>query len=300
MGSDRVLLAVDLSNQAYKAAASHPTLSSESTFTGGLYGFLGALQKAIVAVNATDLVICEDRKPYVRSQLYPAYKELRKTTRDPDLYEKAQQTIAMIKKLLEVTGWPLWAIQGYESDDLISHAAIKYRNRYSQVVAMSNDSDLYQLFKYPGFSIWKGKKGLYTKQNYEREWSGLPLEHLPTALALMGTHNEVEGVHGIGIVTAIGIVSHPYKLRQALEQHADIVERNLELIHLPHKTLPKETAVPDYTKHFVERDLLRFCGRYDINVTRDMCVAFERIGMRHERGITVGRTTRKYLDTAGI
>lgn len=282
MASNRVLLAVDLSNQAYKAAASHPTLSSAETFTGGLYGFLGAVQKAIAATKATDVVICEDRKPYIRSQLYPAYKEMRKTTRDPDLYEKAQSTITLIKQFLAVVGWPLWAVPGFESDDLISHAAIKYRNRYSQVIAMSNDSDLYQLFSYPGFGIWKGKKGLYTKQHYEREWAGLPLEHLPTALALMGTHNEVEGVRGIGIVTAIGIVSHPFKLRQALEQHADIVKRNLELIHLPHRDLPRTTQIPGYTRSFVERDLLRFCGRYDISVTREMCIAFEHIGTKHE------------------
>lgn len=298
--NQRVLLAVDLSNQAYKAAASHPLLSSGDTFTGGLYGFLGAMQKAIAAVDATDIVICEDRKPYVRSDLYPQYKELRKTTRDPELYEKAQATIALIKKLLAVTGWPLWALRGFESDDLISHAAIKYRNRYKHVIAMSNDSDLYQLFKYPGFAIWKGKKGLYTRPEYEREFAGLPLEHLPTALALMGTHNEVEGVRGIGIVTAVSIVSHPFKLRQALDQHADIVARNLELIHLPHKDFPRELSIPAYSRQFVERELLRFCGRYDINVTRDMCIAFERIGTSHERGVAIRGATRKHIDPAGL
>ena len=300
MASDRVLICVDLSNAAYKAAAAHSGLSSAGTFTGGLYGFLWAMQKAISAVHATDVVICEDCKPYLRSQLYPAYKELRRTTRDPELYERAQETIGLIKKFIDVVGWPLWAVQGFESDDLISHAAIKYRNRYKHVIAMSNDSDLYQLFKYPGFAIWRGKKGLYTRPKYEKEWAGLPLEHLPTALALMGTHNEVEGVRGIGIVTAIGIVSHPFKLRQAIEQHAEVVERNLELIHLPHKDLPKDLAIPDYTNHFVERHLLRFCGRYDINITREMCIAFERIGIEHERGITKQRIGREHTDTPSI
>lgn len=280
--NDRILLAVDLSNAAYKAAASHLSLTSGDTFTGGLYGFIVAMQKAIVAVGATDVVICEDRKPYVRSDLYPQYKALRVSNRDPELYEKAQVTIVLIKKLLAVVGWPLWALRGFESDDLISHAAIKYRNRYQRVIAVSNDSDLYQLFAYPGFAIWKGKKGIYTRERYEKEWAGLPIEHLPTALALMGTHNEVEGVRGIGIVTAISIVSHPFKLRAALEQHADIVRRNLELIRLPHRDLPKELAIPGYSRKFVERDLLRFCGRYDINISQGACDAFERIGRNDE------------------
>ena len=274
----RVLLAVDLSNQCYKAAASHPGLSSDGRFTGGLYGFLVALQKTITAVGATDIVICEDMKPYLRSILYPEYKALRKETRDEALYEAAQYTLGLVRELLHVTGWPLWGLQGFESDDLVAHAAIKYRHRYRKVIAMSNDSDLYQLFTLPGFSIYKGKKGIYTRDHYDREWKGLPLEHLPTALALMGTHNEVEGVHGIGPATAKDIVNHPFKLRQALGKHASIVERNLQLITLPHKDLPRELNIPDRSRKFVERDLLKFCGRYDINLTRAMCIAFEQIG----------------------
>lgn len=280
MRRDRVLLAVDVSNQAYKAAASYPGLSSSGRFTGGLYGFLAALQKAISVVGATDIVICEDRKPYRRSTLYPEYKSLRQTTRDPDLYENAQYSIKLIKELLEVTGWPLWSIPGFESDDLVAHAATKYRHRYSKVIAMSNDSDLYQLFKHHNFGIYKGKKGLYTRKDYDLEFKGMPLEHLPFALALMGTHNEVEGVRGIGIVTAIGIVNSPFKMRAALDQHKDTVERNLQLISLPHKEFPFGETIPAYTREYVERNLLRYCGRYDIELTRSMCEAFEQIGMR--------------------
>lgn len=274
----RVLLAVDLSNQAYKASAAFSGLTSSGRFTGGLYGFLVGLQKAITAVGATDLVICEDRKPYLRSKLYPEYKAARKESRDPELYERAQFSIGLIKELLQVTGWPLWALPGFESDDLIAHAVTKYRHRFRKIVAMSNDSDLYLLFQYPVFQVYKGKNGIYDRQQYDKEWLGLPPDLFRMALAFTGTHNEVEGVRGIGPVTARAIVTNPYKLRLAREQHREVVERNLQLIQLPHPDFPRSEPIPKYTRRFTERDLLRFCGRFDITLTREMCVAFEQIG----------------------
>lgn len=274
----RVLLCVDLSNQAYRASAAFSSLTSEGRFTGGLYGFLGAISKATKATGATEIVICEDRKPYLRSETYPQYKLLRKDTKDPDLYENAQYSIGLIKELLEVTGWPLWSLAGFESDDLVAHAVTKYRHRYHRIIGMSNDSDLFQLFQYEAFQAYRGKKGLYTRQDYDKEWLGLPPDLFCTALAFTGTHNEVEGVRGIGPVTALDIVSHPFKLRAAREKHFDIVERNLKLIQLPHAKLPQTTRLPSPTRPYRERDLLRFCGRFDISLTMEMCYSFSQLG----------------------
>ena len=272
-----VLLCIDLSNQCYKASAAYSTLTSEDRFTGGLYGFLTAVSKAIEVTGATRLIICEDRKPYRRSKLYPAYKELRKTTRDPELYEKAQLTIGLVKQLLAVTGWPLWSIDGFESDDLIAHAARKYRHRFDRIIGMSNDSDLFQLFQYDQFQLYRGKKGLYTREDYDEEWLGLCPTLLVHALALIGTHNEVEGVKGIGPVTAREIVSHPFKLREARSRHAEVVERNLKLIELPHAEFPWEERLPAPTRPYKERELLKFCGMYDITVTTKMSFAFAQV-----------------------
>lgn len=273
----RILLAIDLSNQAYRFSAAYPTLSSDDRFTGGLYGFMAGISKIIHIVGATDIVVCEDRKPYLRSDLYPQYKQLRKKNEDKELYERAQFSITLIKELLQVLGWPLWSLPGFESDDLISHAVIKYRHRYDQVIAASNDSDLYQLFKWPVFALYKGKKGLYTHKHYAEEWGDLPPDDLKMALAFIGTHNDVEGVRGVGEVTARKIVQDPTRLRLFREQHREIVERNLELIQLPHPKFPRATPLPGPTRRYVERDLIRFCGRFDIGVTMTMCQAFERI-----------------------
>ena len=292
--SDRILLMVDVSNQAYKAAATNPNLSSDGIFTGGLYGFICAIAKAIHQTSATDICLCEDRKPYIRSTLYPEYKSLRKNTKDPVLVERVNTTVEQIRKLCEVTGWPIWSIPTFESDDLIARAVIHYRHRYNKIIAMSNDSDLYQLFKYKHFEMYKGKKGIYTLEDFDEEWEGMNPELLPLALSLIGTHNEVEGVKGIGQKRAIQMLvwegeNECYKpeynnyqignqwLDETIILHGDLIKRNLELIKLPHKDFPRDERMPLRVVKYEERQLQSFLSRYGIKMERWLGENFERV-----------------------
>lgn len=271
---NRNLLLVDLSNQAYKAAASHPTLtSSNGEFTGGLYGFIAAMAKAIDTTGATHVCICEDRRPYRRSQLYPEYKQIRVVNKDKELAVKVTTTVEQIRKLCAVTGWPIWAVDEFEADDLIAHATIQYRHRFKKIVAMSGDSDLYQLFNWKHFEMFKGKQGTYRHEDYLKEWRGLSPGKLVMALALTGTHNDVEGIDGVGPVTAIHAMNNPEHLDTLVKLHADMFARNMELILLPHKDFPREEQMP-LKDVYDERELQRFCARYDIQLQMWQAEAF--------------------------
>lgn len=272
----RVLLAVDVSNQVYKASAAHPHLTSYGKFTGGLYGFIFALQKAIMVCKATNLVLCTDTKPYHRSTVYPEYKALRKESKDPELAKKVKESMPYIQHLAETMGWPLWSIPGFESDDLIGYCLTQHRHRYTRVIGMSNDSDLYQLFQYPQFEVYKGAKGLYTRADFDAEFNIHPRE-IPRLLALTGTHNEVEGLRGVGPVNARRMVLDPKEYRNVRIRHGEVIDRNIDLITLPHRLLPRNTPIPQVTKPFSERTFIRFCSQYDITITQAACQAFERI-----------------------
>lgn len=271
---ERILLAVDTSNQVYKASAAHMTLSSEERFTGGLYGFIYAVQKAITACEATDIVLCMDTKPYHRSIPYPEYKSLRKDTADPELAENARETMPYIRHMAEVLGWPVWSLKGFESDDLIAYCNTQHRHRYAKIYAMSNDSDLFQLFKYSQFHVYKGTKGIYGRADFDKEFNFTNPSDIPRLLALTGTHNEVEGIYGIGPVNARKIVGDPAQYRNIRIKHADLIDRNIDLITLPHKLFPLDTPIPKISKKFNERAFVRFCGQYDINITQAACEAF--------------------------
>ena len=275
--NNRILLCVDVSNQSYKAAATNPNLSCQGTFTGGLYGFICAIAKAIHQTGATNICLMEDRKPYIRSTLYPEYKAMRKTTKDPVLVERVNITVEQIRKLCEVTGWPIWSVPTFESDDLIARAVIHYRHRFKKIVAMSNDSDLYQLFQYKHFEMYKGKNGVYTREDFNFEWRGLPPEDLIMALALTGTHNEVEGIFGVGPVGAIHAMKNLSVFTALDKKHGELIARNKKLIELPHKDFPDSEQLPLPTRKYSERDMQTFLSRYGIKLERWISENFERI-----------------------
>lgn len=270
--SKPIVLAVDLSTQAYRAAATHGSLSSGQTFTGGLYGFLNLLARVINTVGPDSVILCKDTKPYKRSEVYPEYKALRQSSKDPELVKKVKTTITLVEEMSAQIGLPVWGVPGFESDDLIAYLAGRYRT-----VAMSSDSDLFQLFDYPDFSMYRGgKKGFYTKEDYDREF-GLTSDEYLKMLALTGTHNEVEGIEGVGPVTAKKDVLDPRRWRSRLDQHSSVIDRNLELVKLPHPEFPTRITVPTSKEDFLDRPFIRWAWKYEIRITEAMLTSLHKV-----------------------
>jgi DNA polymerase I len=277
------LLVVDLSNQVYKATASHQGLTSGTTFTGGLYGFLMAISSAVKETGADHILIGADARPYLRSKEYPQYKQLRKkdkSEQDELVLKAFQQSMGLVEKMLGILGIPVWRVPGFEYDDLVAHVVMKYRHRFELIVAHTNDSDIQQLLWTPGFAIFKGKKGggIYRRKDFDVEWKGISPKDLPKALALTGTHNDIEGVHGLGPVTAIKAIKDPAKMREIRSKHGHIMDRNLPLITLPHPSFPFEAVPPlPARKGLNHRHLYKFCATYDIEVTKFMTDALDKV-----------------------
>jgi DNA polymerase-1 len=275
--TEKVLLAVDLSFQTYRAVATHQNLSSaDNVFTGGLYGFLVSLASTIRDTKATRVVVCCDTKPYKRSAEYPDYKQLRKSSADPKLKEQVLVSLEQIKRLLHVVGIPVVAEPGFESDDLIAHFVHTHRGRFNTIFAASNDSDLYQLFWCPWFRVYrKDLSSVMDRTRLLAETGLLPYQFM-LASALQGTHNDIEGIPRVGPATAAKAVKDPGILRTYTERYGALIERNLRLIRLPHKDFPRQTPLPSVAS-FDLRALYRFCARYDIEVTSTMLNSFEQV-----------------------
>lgn len=274
----RVLLAVDLSYQTYRAASVHKHLTSlDDTFTGGVFGFMVSVAKIIRECGATDVVVTEDIKPYLRSRDYPEYKQLRANDSDTELRDKYRASLPLVREMLDVVGIPRMAVSGFESDDCIGHIVSQHRHRYQTIYAASNDSDLYQLMTCQWFKVWR--KDAASVMDYKRLVleTGLEPTQFSMATALTGTHNDIEGIHGVGPKTAYKAVLNRSAWRQHYERHGPMIERNLTLIKLPHAEFPKHLAVPRTTREFDPRALYRWCGKYDITTTQSMVAAFEQV-----------------------
>lgn len=274
----KVLVAIDLSYQTYRAASAHGKLRSlEDEFTGGLYGFAMTVARILNVTQATHAVVCEDVKPYRRSDFYPEYKQLRASTADPDLKEKYLISVQQVKEMCSVIGIPIISVPGFESDDIIGHLALTQRHRFDHIYAASNDSDLFTLLDLRSFKVYR--KDESDIMDRERLWkeTGLRPEEFATALALMGTHNDVEGIKGVGPKTAYKAVKDPQLMRTYQDRHAKLIERNLRLIKLPYEGFPDHLQLPPPTNSFHARTLYRWFARYDINATASMLDAFERV-----------------------
>lgn len=273
----RVLLAVDLSYQTYRAAAAHPMLTSRRTFTGGLYGFLTTFAKMVRETRATDVAFCQDVKPYRRSETYPEYKQIRKKNADEELLKMYKQSMSLVLETLKGAGLTVWGIPGFESDDLIGHCVAKYRHRFHAIYAASNDSDLYQLFTASNFYVYRKSIADLMHRKVLMDKHGLTPAQFMMATALMGTHNDIEGIRGVGIQTAVKAVLDPALLRSYREKHAPLIDRNLALIKLPHPDFPHDAAIPTRHADFKPRELYRQLGYYDIDVTPSIERAFQQL-----------------------
>lgn len=274
--SGRVLLLVDLSYQCYRASAAHPMLSCDGAFTGGLYGFFQTFAKAVRDTGATHVGVGQDRKPYVRSRDYPEYKQLRKKARDEDLVRRHQESMPMILDALAAIGISPWGVDGFEFDDVAAHAVLAGRHRYERIWAASNDSDLWQLFGVENFACFNSEVSDAWNGHRLRKELDLTPEQYALSTALMGTHNDIEGIRGVGVKTARRAArDDPALLRQLRDKHGDVIERNLGLIRLPHAEFPGSALPP--LREADPRDLYRALGRWDIQVTDSMARAVEQL-----------------------
>lgn len=272
-----VLLCVDVSYQVYRAAAANPRLTSGDTFTGGLYGFFMFLGKAVRECDATRIAFCLDTPPYVRSREYPDYKKVRKAQQDPELKAKYEESKRLVLETLFAVGAPVYACSGFEADDIEAGLALRYRHRLGYIVIATNDSDPYQLLWIDNLVIYKTDwDNRITAQTLMRDTGLTPAQYM-MATALQGTHNDVDGIPGVGEVTAMKAVKDEARMRQLRGKWGDLIERNLALIRLPHKDLPAvHTLLEEPRDAFNPRDLYRALGIYDIDVTEAMVRAFER------------------------
>lgn len=215
MGKKKVLL-VDFNNVLYRSVFSHSGLSHKRQFTGGIYGAIDMICRAVNRYAIDRIAICYDTKPYFRSEYFPAYK----SDRRKELSEAETMKIATSKKAMrewfQMFRFPQAFAKGYEADDFIGHFARTCRNRYSQIFIFSNDSDFYQLLRPRVFLCAKG--GLFGLKDFREKFPGLRPKDWPRCLALMGSHNGVPGIKGVGEKTAYKHVATGISDREIFEK----------------------------------------------------------------------------------
>lgn len=106
------------------------------TPTGGCSWIFNSLYTAI---QEGDVIICSDRTPTVKKEMYPPYKCHREHKHDILIERMAAEYI------LQKCNFTVIARAGYEADDVIFSLVKKYHDQYDKIYIYTGDSDLYFL-----------------------------------------------------------------------------------------------------------------------------------------------------------
>ncbi len=269
------LLLIDLNNILHRGFSVHEHLSFAGKSTGGLFGFVGQLATLLHHHPTTDILVCGDSKPYLRSERYPEYKMLRQKQKDPERDEQLHFNRLAIIKLLELMSVKVWGEKGMEADDLIAAACDDYSGSYDRIVIASNDDDLYQLFRHKNvfFKSKKGKKGegLYGWEDFKEEYPGMTLRKWMRLLMMKGTHNDVAGIKGIGPAKAEAVLREG-RWKEFYNKYQEQLDLFHDIIKLPYED--DLESPPPQCAGFNERKVMRFLATYGIEYTGRMKQAF--------------------------
>ncbi len=213
-------LIVDSNALLHRAFHALPPLKTEEgEQTGGVYGFLLTLFRAIKDLNPDFLVACFDAPGSTfRHKKYKEYKAQR-----PKTAEELVNQIPKTKKILESFKIPVFEKKGLEADDLIGTISKKVseKNPKLETYIISGDLDVLQLIdkKTKVYTLGRGIKEtvIYDKHKVVERY-GIPPKKLIDFKALVGDPSDnIPGVPGIGKKTAsnllqkIGSVEEIYK-----------------------------------------------------------------------------------------
>jgi DNA polymerase-1 len=247
----RVLL-IDCHSVLFRAFHALPEMTtSTGEPTSALYGFSTLLLKLLREERPDGVALARDLPGKTfRHEQYAEYKAGRARAPSP-LVQQLQRFDALVEAL----GFPMFALPGFEADDVLATLAARYGARGDQIVVVSGDRDLLQTVSAQCVVLFVGQRGKapirYDRAAVEARF-GIPPERLPGYVALVGdTSDNIPKVKGIGDATA----------SQLMRQHATVTALLEELGSIDNERLRK--LVADHGAQLLQNEQL-VCLRRDL------------------------------------
>jgi DNA polymerase-1 len=241
----KVLAVIDGKSVFYRGYYAMPNLSTrDGVSTGGVYGFATLALEIIAKLKPDYVAVAWDKSKTntaKRREIYPEYKANRKSA-PPDFYEQ----VPILKDFLNVLGWPLYELDGYEADDILGAFAHQAKDLNLETKLITSDLDMLQLIHDGNTEILTIKKGFsdITKFNqaaFEDKY-GIEVEQFIDYKALMGDSSDnIPGVAGIGpkaaqellaeYKTLDGIYENLWKLPTKYQKKLEVGKDNAYMSH---------------------------------------------------------------------
>ncbi|MBS1257572.1 MAG: DNA polymerase I [Candidatus Scalindua arabica] len=194
---------IDGHSQLYQA---YYAITGLTTPTGqpinAVYGFTKMLRKIIKEDKPCYMAIAFDTKgPTFRHKEYKEYKSHRKPTPD----DLASQ-IPLLYDVINAYNIPLFAIQGFEADDIIGTISKKLSKESIECTIITIDKDMDQLID-KHIRIFNPRKKEIRDTEKLRKEKGIEPANVIDILALGGDSSDnIPGIPGIGYKTALNLI----------------------------------------------------------------------------------------------
>ena len=223
--SNKTLYIIDsygLIYRSYYAFISRPLTNKDGENVSAVFGFFRNLKAVLDKYKPHGLVAAFDPKgPTFRHQMYDQYKATRQKTPE-DLHAQ----VPVIEEILVALGIPVLRQNGFEADDVIATLAKQCCQQGRPCRILSADKDLMQLVDCTTEILKPDKAGgweVVGAAGVEAEW-GVPPEGMLDLLSLIGdTADNVPGVPGVGIKTALKLLGE-YGSLDGIYHHADEIK----------------------------------------------------------------------------
>lgn len=207
-----------------------PLTSPKGEQVNAVYGFASALLKALKDEEPDYVVACFDAgKETFRNQIYKEYKAHRKET---------DQALAMqfprVQDIVHSLNIPLFALPGFEADDLIGSLSRIAGKEGLQVVIVTGDNDALQLVN-DQVSVYSLRRGVTDTLSYNRhavkERLGVFPEQVVDYKALAGDSSDnIPGAPGIGPKTASELLDKYQTLDNIYQHLNELSERQRNIL----------------------------------------------------------------------
>ena len=210
-----------LINRAYYAMQ-RPMITSDGTYTQGVYGFINMLSK-IIKDNAPDyMAVAWDLKaPTFRHEEYSEYK----AGRNKMPMELAMQ-LPIMKEILSAMNITNLELSGFEADDIIGTIAKKAENEGLEPLIITGDKDALQLVT-DVTKVMITRKGISEFDLYDEEKMqdvyGLTPTQFIDLKGLMGDQSDnIPGIPGVGEKTGIKLLKEFGSVEALIERAEEI------------------------------------------------------------------------------
>ena len=247
---DRLLI-IDGHNLLFQMFFGMPSriIGAKGQAIQGVIGFVGALNRLADMYRPSHLIVMFDGETSnPRKAILEDYKANRPDWSEVDDDENPFTQLPMIFEALDYMGIKYSETTACETDDVIAAYALKYGGE-AELIISSFDSDYFQLIN-ENVSVvrYRGQCTVLCDEDYIMAKYGIPAEKYLEYKCLVGdTSDNIKGVKGVGPKTAAklltafdsieGLMQHldeipSEKLRTALSESQEIIERNMALIKL--------------------------------------------------------------------